>query len=141
MSVNVNGIGNETTKTGKERLKRKIKYIKDLIDENELNLIMLQELKIHHKTDATINVNWKKYFPDFEFYSYDKRETGILVNNKIQHKEIKDLVKRVGENQWTTWVIICNRGGKNIAVASYYRSPSEDGDVNNVTKEVEEIKT
>ena len=141
MSVNVNGIGNETTKTGKERLKRKIKYIKDLIDENELNLIVLQELKIHHKTDATINVNWKKYFPDFEFYSYDKRETGILVNNKIQHKEIKDLVKRVGENQWTTWVIICNRGGKNIAVASYYRSPSEDGDVNNVTKEVEEIKT
>ena len=101
---------------------------------------MLQELKVHHNAVDDVNVNWKKHFPDFEFYSNDGKETGILVHKRLQHKEINDLNERIGDDQWSTWVMICNSGGKNIAVASYYRSPSGSGDARKMTKEINEIK-
>ena len=64
-----------------------------------------------------------------------------MVHKKIQHKEINDLDYRIKDNQWTTWILVCNRGGKNIAIASYYRSTSGDGNANDLTKEIKEIQT
>ena len=140
MSLNVNGIGDNKTKNGRERLKKKIRCIKNLIEEYKINIIMMQELKVHHNAVDDVNVNWKKIFPDFEFYSNDGKETGILVHKKLQQKEIDDLSVRIGNDQWSTWVMICNSGGKNIAITSYYRSPSSDGDTKEITKEINEIK-
>ena len=140
MSVNVNGIGDNKTKNGRERLQRKMKYLNELIDENGLNVILLQELRIHHNANGSLNVNWKKQFPDYEFYSNDDKETGILVYNKLQHKEVKDIKFRISKDQWTTWVMICNNGGKNILIASYYRSPSGNGNTRDLTKEISVIK-
>ena len=115
-----------------------MRHLNELIDDHDLNIILRQELKIHHDSNKKINVNQKKHFPDFEFYSNDGTETGILINSKMQHQEICDLKNRIGRNKWTTWVMVCN--GKNIAVAFYYRSPSEDGNINKVVTELEQIK-
>ena len=97
-------------------------------------------MKIHHNARNSVSVNWKRIFPDFEFYSNDKKETGILVHKKLQHKEIDDLSYRMGKNQWSTWVMISNSAGKNVAISSYYRSPSSNGDTNNMNKEMNEIR-
>ena len=140
MCVNVNGIGNNKTKKGRERLKKKIEYIKVLIVDNNLNCILMQELKIHHNANDDVCVNWERCFPEFEFYSKDGKETGILVHKRLQHKEVDDLEYRIQNDQWTTWVMISNSGGKNIFIASYYRSPSSNGNAKNIAKEINEIK-
>ena len=44
MCVNVNDIGDKT-KNGRERLRRKMKYITELIDRYDLNVTMMQEGK------------------------------------------------------------------------------------------------
>ena len=40
----------------------KINMMKRLINEEKLNILLLQELKIHHKNETEIKIDWKKHF-------------------------------------------------------------------------------
>ena len=107
----------------KESTAVKLEYIKNVIRDYNLNIIFLQELKIHHDSKKDIKIDWKKHFKKWKFFSDDKKETGILIKKEIQVTEVGKFKNKNKGNQWCTWIIIYCKGQK-IAMGSYYRSPS-----------------
>ena len=133
----------------KESTAIKLECIKNCIKDHNLNILMLQELKVHHDSKKKINVDWKKHFKKWNFYSDDKRETGILIRKDVRATEIGIFDGKNKGNQWCTWVVVYCKD-KKIAIRSYYRSPSARSsnidndkamaDIRNIKKEIEYIK-
>ena len=132
--MNVNGIENKADRIQQDR---KIAMIKTQIDENNINLIFLQELKIHHD-GGKVGIKWKKYFPDFNFISDNYIETGFLIHKNVQYHEVDKGKVFVGGNLWVTWIVV-HSGGKQFLCASLYRSPSKRASKWNKTKHLANI--
>ena len=98
-------------------------YIKNSIRDNSLNVLLLQELKVHHESKKSINIQWSKHFKNWKFYSDDRKETGILVRKDVRCTPVGKFNGKQRSNQWCTWVVAYCKDQK-IAIGSSYRSPS-----------------
>ena len=114
----------------------KINMMKRLINEEKLNIVLLQELKIHHKNENEIKIDWKKHFKNWKAI-IDNNETGILINKQVPMNKFKNKSK-LKDSQWITRLVVHYKG-KKIGIGSYYRSPNAK-DVNHIKKLNNEIE-
>ena len=111
--------------------------MKRVINERNLNIVLFQELKIHHDNVNAIDIDWKEEFKNWKVV-IDNNETGILINKIVAMSKFETKAKMKG-NQWMTRVIIHYKG-KRIALASYYRSPSKRKENENSNKKQADVR-
>jgi exonuclease III len=118
--LNVRGINNND---------KKLKKVKKWINTNNFDIILLQEIIIHHESSKKVNIERiiDEFGGNYVFYTHN-HSTGILVKNNIISDNITINSNLIGYH-WSTWITI-KLMNRIIAICSYYNSPNNNNEIN-----------